>query len=153
MSEFKLTDIVPAPGSRKKRVRKGRGNAAGKGGECGRGHKGQKSRSGYSRKLGFEGGQTPLYKRLPKKKGFNNVRFKEFFEVVNLADLEKMFADGDKITPELLLQKGCVQKPDSIKILGMGDVKKKFTVLAHGFSKNAELKINKAGGKIEKIVK
>jgi large subunit ribosomal protein L15 len=146
----KVEELVPNKGEIKIRKRKGRGNASGKGGECGRGHKGQKSRSGYSQKIGFEGGQTPLYKRLPKNKGFKN-NFKEEYTIINVALLEELYENGKEITPDLILKSGYGKKNRKIKILGFGQLNKKFVVKAHKFSKEAEKKICAKDGKIEKI--
>ena len=141
---------APAGGTtRKKRV--GRGPGSGLGKTSGRGYKGQKSRSGYSGMRGFEGGQMPLHRRLPKR-GFTNI-FKREWAEVNLADLEKMFDAGATVTPEALLERGLIRKSmrKSVVILGQGDLKKKLTVNAHRFSKSAKEKIEAAGGKAEII--
>jgi len=139
-----ICDLSPAPGSRKKRKRIGRGISAGQGKTCGRGHKGDKARG--SSKLGFEGGQTPLHRRLPRKRGFNNIFRREMAEV-NVGLLE-VFETGADITIEVLLQKHIVKKvPNGVKILGEGRLTKKLTVNAHAFSKTAIAKIEAAGGK------
>ena len=140
----------PKEGSTKKRKRVGRGNASGWGGECGRGHKGQKSRSGYSSKPGFEGGQLPLFRRLPRIRGFTNI-FRTEYSVVNVGRLDD-FENGTEITPELLVKVGLVKKSKSlIKILGSGDLSKSLNVQAHNFSGSAKKKIESAGGKIEEL--
>ena len=145
---MELHTLQPAEGSTQKRKRVGRGSGSGKGKTSGRGHKGQKARSGYSRKIGFEGGQMPLQRRVPKR-GFTNI-FKKEFQVVNLSDLLKCEA-GD-VTRETLLEKGLIRKNDQpVKVLGDGQIDKAFTVKANAFSKSAKEKIEKAGGKAEVI--
>ena len=146
-----LNSLKPAKGSTHKKKRVGRGPGSGLGKTAGRGEKGQKSRSGYSRKLGFEGGQMPLHRRLPKR-GFTNI-FKREWAEVNLADLEKMFDAGASVTPEALLERGLIRKSalKSVVILGNGELKKSLTVNAHRFSKSAKQKIEAAGGKAEII--
>ncbi len=132
----------------KKRV--GRGPGSGHGKTATRGHKGQKSRSGYSRKIGFEGGQMPLYRRLPKR-GFHN-KFRKIYAIVNVSDLEKKFEAGANITPEEMVNSGLVKRIyDGIKILGDGELTKNFKVSAHKFSKSAREKIINAGGNVEVI--
>ncbi|ABO65511.1 MULTISPECIES: 50S ribosomal protein L15 [Geobacillus] len=146
---MKLHELQPAPGSRKKAVRVGRGIGSGNGKTAGRGHKGQKARSGGGVRLGFEGGQTPLFRRLPKR-GFTNINRKEY-AVVNL-DRLNIFEDGTEVTPELLLEKGVISKLKSgVKILGKGQIEKKLTVKAHKFSASAKEAIEAAGGKTEVI--
>ncbi len=146
---MKLHELKPAKGAIKGRKRLGRGTASGQGKTAGRGQKGQKSRSGGGVRLGFEGGQMPLYRRLPKR-GFTNI-FKKQWAIINVEDLNK-FEDGSVITPEMLLEAGLIKKViDGIKILGDGDLEKKVTVQAHKFSKAAIEKIESAGGKAEVI--
>ena len=143
-----LSDLKPPAGQKKDRRRIGRGMGSGRGKTSGRGHKGQHSISGYSRKRGFEGGQMPLHRRLPKR-GFNNI-FRKEFAVVNVGALVAL--EGDSFDPERLIELGVVKKLLSgLKILGNGDVTRKLTVKAHVFSKSAEEKITAAGGKIERI--
>jgi large subunit ribosomal protein L15 len=145
-----LHNLKPAEGATRKRKRVGRGPGSGNGKTAGRGHKGQKSRSGYSRRYGFEGGQMPLVRRIPKR-GFTNI-FRVGFQVVNLRDLDRMFSDGDSVTPELLVEKGLIRggsKP--VKVLASGELTKKLTVLAHAFSKNAQATIEAAGGSCETV--
>jgi large subunit ribosomal protein L15 len=143
-----LSDLKPPAGQKKERRRIGRGMGSGRGKTSGRGHKGQHSISGYSRKRGFEGGQMPLHRRLPKR-GFNNV-FRKEYAVVNLSRLNEL--EGDSFDPERLVELGVVRKLlDGVKILGNGEVTRKLTVKAHLFSKAAEEKITAAGGKIERI--
>jgi large subunit ribosomal protein L15 len=141
---------VPA-GSTHKKKRVGRGPGSGLGKTAGRGNKGQKSRSGYSRKRGFEGGQMPLHRRLPKR-GFTNI-FKREWAEVNISDLEKLFETGSTVTPEALVEQGVVRKAmmKAVVILGQGDLKKSLTVSAHRFSASAKQKIEAAGGKAEII--
>lgn len=147
---MKLHTMKPAPGSTKARKRVGRGPGSGSGKTAGRGQDGQKSRSGYSRKPGFEGGQLPLFKRLPKR-GFSNARFKTEYAVINLDDLNR-FEDGVEVTPEILKDMGLVKKQlDGIKVLGNGTLEKKVNVKAHKFSKKAKVEIEKLGGKAEVI--
>ena len=147
---MKLHELAPQVGATKVGKRKGRGVGSGTGKTAGRGENGQKSRSGYSRKFGFEGGQLPLYRRIPKR-GFSNDRFKIRYAVINLSDLN-LFDDKTVITPELLKEKGLVKNQlDGIKVLGNGILEKNVTVKAHKFSKSAQDKIEAAGGKIEVI--
>jgi len=144
-----LDRLKPAKGSVRTHKRVGRGPGSGLGKTSGRGEKGQKSRSGYSRKIGFEGGQMPLHRRLPKR-GFNNI-FKKHFAEVNLSKLE-IFEDGTIVTPDLLKQRGIVRKlGDGVVILGGGELKKALTVFAHRFSAKAKEQIVAAGGKAELV--
>lgn len=147
---MKLNNLKVNEGARKVSKRVGRGTSSGMGKTSGKGHKGQKARSGYSRKAGFEGGQLPLYRRLPKR-GFSNAEFKVEYAVINLSDLNK-FDEGTVVTPELLKETGIVKNQLSgIKILGNGVLEKKLTVKAHKFSMTAKEKIEAAGGKVEVI--
>lgn len=144
---MKLHELKPAPGSRRPRKRVGRGIAAGQGKTAGRGTKGQKARAGGGVRPGFEGGQNPLYRRLPKR-GFTNPNRKEY-AVINVEDLNR-FEEGTVVTPELLKEKGVVKNlKDGLKVLGDGDLKVKLTVKAHKFSRTAEEKIAAAGGATE----
>ncbi|WP_243292402.1 50S ribosomal protein L15 [Bacillus sp. FJAT-47783] len=146
---MKLHELQPAEGSRKKRNRVGRGIGSGNGKTAGKGHKGQNARSGGGVRPGFEGGQTPLFRRLPKR-GFTNINRKEY-SVVNLAKLNR-FEDGTEVTPELLLETGVVSKLNAgIKILGDGKLEKKLTVKANKFSTSAKEAIEAAGGTAEVI--
>lgn len=146
---MKLDELRPASGSNKKRKRVGRGDGSGHGKTAGRGHKGQGARSGGNTKPGFEGGQMPLQRRLPKR-GFHNP-FRVEFAVVNLSQLEGLPARGD-VTPEYLAEHGLVSgKSRRVKILGDGSLSKALTVKAHGFSAAAKEKIEAAGGKAELI--
>ncbi|MDC2867223.1 MULTISPECIES: 50S ribosomal protein L15 [unclassified Bacillus (in: firmicutes)] len=146
---MKLHELQPAEGSRKVRNRVGRGIGSGNGKTAGKGHKGQNARSGGGVRLGFEGGQTPLFRRLPKR-GFTNINRKEF-AIVNLTTLNR-FEDGTEVTPELLLETGVISKlNDGVKILANGAVEKKLTVKAHKFSSSAKEAIETAGGTVEVI--
>ena len=146
---MKLHTLKPAEGSRQERNRVGRGQGSGNGKTAGRVSKGQKQRSGGGVRLGFEGGQTPLFRRIPKR-GFNNINRKEY-AVVNLETLNR-FEDGTTVTPALLVESGIVKKELSgIKILGEGQLERKLTVQAAKFSKAAEEAITAAGGSIEVI--
>lgn len=144
-----LGNLTPAEGSRKKRKRIGRGQGSGRGGTSTRGHKGAQSRSGYKRKVGFEGGQMPLYRRVPKF-GFTNLNRVEFAPV-NISRLEeliekKKLSEGE-VTPDTLYAAGVISKRSmKVKILGSGDVKSKLNVTAHAFSASAKEKIEAAGG-------
>jgi len=139
-----LSDLRPPVGANKKRKRVGRGPGSGNGVTAGRGEKGQKSRSGYSRKRGFEGGQMPLIRRVPKR-GFHNP-FRVEYETVNVSRLAEL--EGDEFTPESLLASNVVRKRTApVKILGDGEISRKVTVSAHKFSKSAKEKIEAAGGK------
>jgi large subunit ribosomal protein L15 len=147
---MKLHELRPAKGSTKNRKRLGRGTATGQGKTAGRGQKGQKSRSGGGVRPGFEGGQMPLYRRLPIR-GFNNARFAKVYTEVNV-DRLNIFEDNTEVTPELLKEKGVIKKiQDGVKILGNGELNKKLIVKAHKFSKSAAEKIEANGGKVEVI--
>jgi large subunit ribosomal protein L15 len=147
---MELHDLHPAPGAKRGRKRIGRGPGSGTGKTDGKGHKGQKSRSGYSRRYGFEGGQMPLVRRLPKR-GFTNI-FRVEFQVVNLRDLERVFADGDTVSPESLTEKGLVRGGRRlVKVLGDGELSKKLAVQVHKFSASARAGIEKAGGSCEVV--
>ncbi len=146
---MRIHDLKPAKGSNRARTRKGRGMSSGLGKTAGRGHGGQKSRSGGGVRPGFEGGQMPLIRRIPKR-GFTNI-FKKDIAIVNLEVLNN-FDDETVVTPELLLEKGYVRKSkDGVKVLGNGDLTKKLTVKAHAFSKTAQEKITAAGGTVEVV--
>lgn len=142
-----LSNLKPAAGSRKKHVRVGRGMGSKLGKTAGKGNKGQKSRKGYSRRPGFEGGQMPLHRRMPKR-GFNNPRGLEF-AIVNVESLNA-FPAGETVGPLEMVSKGLVRQLwDGLKVLGDGDLKVALTVRAHKFSKSAQEKIAAAGGKVE----
>ena len=142
-----LSKLKPAHGSKHSKKRVGRGHGTGQGTQAGRGHKGAQSRSGYKFKRGFEGGQMPLHRRVPKR-GFHNL-FREEFEVVNLDTLGERFDAGIEVTPELLREKGLVHRAGKIKVLARGEIAKALTVRAHKFSGKAAEKIAAAGGKAE----
>ncbi len=142
-----LESLKPARGAMKSKKRIGRGPGSGSGKTAGRGHKGAKSRSGYSRRYGFEGGQMPLIRRLPKR-GFVN-KFAKELATVNVRDLER-FPEGTVVTPELLQTTGLIRKlGDGLKVLGDGELKKNLVVQAHRFSATARAKIEAAGGRAE----
>ena len=144
---MKLNELKPAFGSANDAKRKGRGAGTGNGKTAGRGHKGQKARSGGGVRPGFEGGQMPLYIRLPKR-GFTNIFAKKYVEI-NVSDLNR-FEAGTEVTPELLKETGVISKiSDGVVVLGRGDLEKKLTVFAARFSKAAAEKITAAGGKAE----
>lgn len=146
---MKLHELKPAEGSRKVRNRVGRGTSSGNGKTSGRGQKGQNSRSGGGVRLGFEGGQTPLFRRVPKR-GFTNINRKEF-AIVNLETLNR-FEDGTEVTPAMLVETGIIKNEKSgIKVLGNGQVEKKLTVKANKFSEAAKQAIEAAGGSVEVI--
>jgi large subunit ribosomal protein L15 len=146
---FSLSNLHPPSGSRIKKVRVGRGMGSKLGKTAGAGNKGQKSRRGYSRRRGFEGGQMPLHRRMPKR-GFRNP-FGETYSVLNLADLN-VFPAGETVTPDLLRAHGFIRrKADKIKVLGDGDLTTKLTIHAHAFSASAKEKISKAGGTFEVV--
>ena len=147
---MKLHELSPAPGSAKSAWRKGRGPGSGNGKTAGKGHNGQNARSGGGVRLGFEGGQFPLYRKLPKR-GFNN-RFAKKYAIVNLATLNAKFSDGDKVDLAALKEKGIIKKSlDGLKVLGNGEIDKKITVEATIFSAKAKEKIEAAGGKTEVV--
>ncbi|WP_428910407.1 50S ribosomal protein L15 [Niallia sp. Krafla_26] len=146
---MKLHELKPAEGARHERKRKGRGIGSGNGKTAGKGHKGQNARSGGGVRMGFEGGQTPLYRRLPKR-GFTNINRKEF-AIVNLEVLNR-FEEGTEVTPELLIETGVVSNEKSgIKILAKGNIEKKLSVKAHKFSSAAKDAIEAVGGSTEVI--
>ena len=147
---MKLHELSPAAGSARDNWRRGRGAGSGNGKTAGKGHKGQNARSGGGVRPGFEGGQIPAYRRLPKR-GFNNCRFADKYAIVNLEDLNK-FNDGDVVSVEALLEKRVIRKAfDGLKVLGRGELNKKLTVQAKIFSASAKEKIEAAGGKAEVI--
>ena len=142
--------LSPAPGSKKSRKRVGRGNSSGHGTYSGRGCKGQKSRAGYKMIRGFEGGQLPLIRRLPRKRGFTNI-FRTEYSVVNIGELSK-FEAGDEVTPERLVMAGVVRSlRHPIKVLAEGNISHPLVVKANRFSAAAKAKIEAAGGKVEEV--
>jgi large subunit ribosomal protein L15 len=147
---MKLHNLKPAEGSKTQPVRRGRGTGSGLGKTAGRGHKGQKARAGGGKGPYFEGGQTPIQRRLPKR-GFKNI-FKQKYVVINLKQLDERFKTGTVVTPEILVDSGLVTNvQDGVKILGTGEITKALTVKAHSFSKAAAEKIAAAGGQVEVI--
>ena len=146
---MKLNELSPAPGARKVRFRVGRGLGSGNGKTSGKGQKGQKSRSGGGVRTGFEGGQMPIYRRLPKR-GFKNI-FANVYAEVNVETLNR-FEDGTTVDAVALVEAGVLKNiQDGVRILGNGELTKKLTVVANGFTKTAQEKIEAAGGKIEVI--
>jgi len=155
--EIGLHNLKPKPGSRRPRKRIGRGEGSGLGKTSGRGHKGAGSRAGAKRKAGYEGGQNPIHMRMRKLRGphmkksmpFENFRTKT--QPINLTDLEERFEAGAEVTPETLKAKGLAKRSDPVKILARGEISKKLTVRAHGFSASAKEKIEAAGGTCETL--
>ena len=142
--------LVPSPGARKRRKRVGRGDAAGQGSTAGRGMKGQKSRAGFSLRPGFEGGQLPLIKGLPMKRGFHNP-FKVHYSLVGLESLNA-FDEGERITPEDLAQRQILRNlKHPVKVVGNGEINKAVTVAAHKFTRSARERIEAAGGRVEEL--
>lgn len=149
---MKLNDLKASPGARQTPYRKGRGVGSGNGKTAGRGHKGQNARAGGGVRPGFEGGQMPIYRRLPKR-GFNNKRFAAQYIEINVSDLNG-FADGSVVDAAALKAAGVISLPkvnDGIKLLGNGDLTKKLTIKANGFTASAKDKIEKAGGTAEEV--
>jgi large subunit ribosomal protein L15 len=152
-----LHSLKPAPGSRSSRKRVGRGGGSGHGKTSGRGHKGAGARSGNKRKTGYEGGQNPIHMRMGKLRGPNkkmSMPFEQFrtrTQPVNLSDLDARFKSGDEVSPESLRAAGLAKRREPVKILARGELKKKLTVKAHGFSASAREKIEAAGGTVEVI--
>ena len=142
---LKLHDLQPAPGAHKAKTRVGRGEAS-KGKTAGRGTKGTKAR--YQVRLGFEGGQMPLHRRVPKLRGFSNARFKTVYQVVNVGRLAELFPQGGEVTPEILSAHGAARKGELVKVLGTGDVTVALRVSAHAISSSAKQKIEAAGGTV-----
>ena len=142
---LKLHDLQPAPGSHKAKTRVGRGEAS-KGKTAGRGTKGTKAR--YQVPAGFEGGQMPLHRRVPKLKGFSNAKFKTEYQVVNIGRLAELFPQGGEVTPEALAEAGAVRKGELVKVLGDGDISVALRVSAHKVSGSAKQKIESAGGSV-----
>jgi large subunit ribosomal protein L15 len=145
---MRLHDLSPADGSKSKRKRVGRGPGSGLGKTAGRGEKGQKSRSGYSKRPGFEGGQMPLVRRLPKR-GFTNI-FRVEYAVINVGDLAEG-STGSEVTPESLAADGLVRRGKPLKVLGDGEIDRAIQVKAHAFSASARAKIEAAGGACEEL--
>lgn len=148
---MELHELKPNLGAKQKTQRRGRGDGSGRGNYSGKGNKGQNARSGGTRRPGFEGGQTPLYKRMPKLKGFKNPTRVDF-QVVNVGDLEK-FAANDVITMESLLSKNLISKKDQpVKLLGDGEIAKALTIEIHKASASAIAKVEGAGGKVKLLI-
>ena len=146
---MRLHELSPAKGSKQARKRIGRGPGSGIGKTSGRGEKGQKSRSGYAQRLGFEGGQMPLIRRVPKR-GFTNI-FKTEYSVVNLSQLAELAPEVTDVTPEILAERGMVRSGKPVKVLGDGEIGKALKVTANKFSKSARAKIEAAGGTCEEL--
>ena len=148
---MKLHELSPAKGSKHARKRLGRGPGSGTGKTAGRGEKGQKSRSGHTHRPGFEGGQMPLVRRVPKR-GFTNI-WRTEYTVVNLSQLEQLdpTTGSDEVTPDLLVARGLARRGRPVKVLGVGEVGRAFKVKAHRFSKSARAKIEAAGGSCEEL--
>ena len=143
-----LTNLTPRPGSTHRTKRLGNGESSGKGKTCGKGHKGQKARSGGSIRLGFEGGQMPLIRRVPKR-GFNNAVFHMNYALVNLNQLEERFEAGATVDEAALLEAGLIRRPyDGVKVLGRGELKKKLNITVDKASASAKSAIEKAGGSL-----
>jgi len=147
-----ISTLKAKPGARKRIMRVGKGDGSGKGRTCGKGQKGQTSRSGGGKGRNFEGGQSPLYMKMPKK-GFTNARYKTTYQVVSLTDLERVFKNQKEVGLEALKVHGLTKGRLPVKILGTGEIKKPLKIQAHAFSKTAEDKIKKAGGSAEVISK
>lgn len=145
---MRLDELKSAPGSKHRRKIVGRGIGSGHGAQSTRGMKGQRSRSGFSGMTGFEGGQLPLIRRVPKR-GFRHTAFRLECAVVNVRDFERCFEAQSSVTPETLKEKGLIKGCNRVKVLGDGDLSKSLTVQAHAFSASAKAKIEKAGGKVE----
>lgn len=147
---MKLHELSPVAGSTKERKRIGRGPASGQGKTAGKGHKGQLARAGRGMRPGFEGGQMPLQRRVPKR-GFNNI-FRKDIAKVNVSSLDKVFDDGAVVTIDALIEKGLIKKAlDGVKVLGNGEITKKLTVQVNAYSESAKQKIEAAGGKAEEV--
>lgn len=147
---MKLHELSPVAGSTKERKRIGRGPASGQGKTAGKGHKGQLARAGRGMRPGFEGGQMPLQRRVPKR-GFNNI-FRKDIAKVNVSSLDKVFDDGAVVTVDALIEKGLIKKAlDGVKVLGNGEITKKLTVQVNAYSESAKQKIEAAGGKAEEV--
>ena len=143
-----LTSIGQKKGTNARKIRKGRGSASGKGRSCGRGRGGSGHRAGVSEKVGFEGGQMPLVRRLPKR-GFKNVMFSKVYEIVNISQLQEKFSSGDLVNPQKLKESGLTKGRHAVKILGKGELKKKIKIAGCSLSGTARKKIEEAGGEID----
>ncbi|HEY1123611.1 MAG TPA: 50S ribosomal protein L15 [Haloferula sp.] len=146
---MKLHTLAPNKGAKHRVKRLGCGESSGHGKTSGKGNKGQKARSGSGTRVGFEGGQMPLHRRLPKR-GFNNINFKTKVEVVNLAQIEKAFNDGDTVNEEALRKAGLINRAcEQVKVLGQGEISKKLTLVVDTISASAKEKVEKAGGSVQ----
>ena len=146
---MKLHTLAPNKGAKHRVKRLGCGESSGHGKTSGKGNKGQKARSGSGTRVGFEGGQMPLHRRLPKR-GFNNINFKTQVEVVNLSQIEKAFNEGDTVNEETLRKAGLINRAcEQVKLLGLGEITKKLVIVVDTFSASAKEKVEKAGGSIE----
>lgn len=152
MNSITLSNLQPTPGSRRKRLRLGMGEGSGTGQTATRGQKGQRSRSGDGKLVGFEGGQTPLLRRIPKR-GFTNGLFKVTYQLIDLATLDRVFKNKAEVSLEDLRIHGLVKGRRPVKVLGDGDITRAVKVAAHAFSASAKAKIEKAGGKAEVVKK
>lgn len=152
MNSITLSNLQPTPGSRRKRLRLGMGEGSGTGQTATRGQKGQRSRSGDGKLVGFEGGQTPLLRRIPKR-GFTNGLFKVTYQLIDLATLDRVFKNKAEVGLEDLRIHGLVKGRRPVKVLGDGELKRALKVAAHAFSASAKAKIEKAGGKAEVVKK
>lgn len=152
MNDMDLSKLKPNAGARTSRTRRGCGEGYGLGKTCGRGHKGQRSRSGDGKQTGFEGGQNPLLRRIPKR-GFRNTPFRTEYQVVDLGDLSRVFKNQTEVSLEALKMHGLIHGRAPVKVLGDGELKKPLKVHAHAFSKTAQEKIEKAGGKAEVVAR
>lgn len=149
---MRIHDLKPDPGSRRRPKRVGRGIGSGHGKTATRGHKGQLARSGGGKGPGFEGGQTPLHRRLPKLRRFTNAPFRKAYAIVNVGQLGRYFEDGSTVTPEALLERRIIKDlKDGLKVLGDGEIDRPLLVRAHRFSRQAAEKIRAAGGSVEVI--
>ena len=148
---MKLHTLAPNKGAKHRVKRLGCGESSGHGKTSGKGNKGQKARSGSGTRVGFEGGQMPLHRRLPKR-GFNNINFKTKVEVVNLSQLDKAFNDGDTVNEEALRKAGLINRAcEQVKVLGQGEISKKLTLVVDTISASAKEKVEKAGGSVQLI--
>lgn len=146
-----LSNLSPRPGAKHRTKRLGSGESSGLGKTCGKGHKGQKSRTGRNVRPGFEGGQMPIYRRLPRR-GFSTAQFRDLIAVINVADLEKCFDDGDTVDIAALEKKNLLNhRFDKVKILGRGEISKKLTVQVNLASESAKAKLEQAGGSLELV--
>jgi large subunit ribosomal protein L15 len=149
---MRIDELKPAPGSKHRPKIVGRGIGSGHGAQSTRGMKGQRSRAGWGGMTGFEGGQIPMIRRIPKR-GFRNTAFRTFYAIINVGDFDKRFEGETSISPSAMESLGLINKGDRLKVLGNGELKKAFKVQAHAFSASAQEKIKKAGGQVEVLKK